>query len=75
MKYADRVTVDPEILVGKPVITGTRMSVEFILELLANGWTYEEILNNYPQLVQEDILAAIEYSLEVMKEEKVYNVG
>jgi uncharacterized protein (DUF433 family) len=75
MKYADRVTVDPEILVGKPVITGTRMSVEFILELLANGWTYEEILNNYPQLVQEDILAAIEYSLEVMKEEKVYNFG
>jgi uncharacterized protein (DUF433 family) len=43
--------------------------------LLANGWTYEEILNNYPQLVQEDILAAIEYSLEVMKEEKVYNFG
>jgi uncharacterized protein (DUF433 family) len=75
MKYADRVTVDPEILVGKPVITGTRMSVEFILELLANGWTYEEILNNYPQLVQEDILAAIEYSLEVLKEEKVYNFG
>ena len=75
MKYADQVTVDPEILIGKPVITGTRMSVEFVLELLANGWTYEEILNNYPQLVQEDILAAIEYSLEVMKEEKVYNVG
>jgi len=75
MKYADRVTVNPEILVGKPVIKGTRMSVEFILELLADGWTYEEILNSYPQLVQEDILAAIEYSLEVMKEEKVYNVG
>ncbi len=75
MRYTDRVILDPNILVGKPIIKGTRISVEFILELLVNRWTHEEILKNYPQLTMEDILAAIEYSLEVIKEEKVYRVG
>jgi len=44
------IVIDEEICGGKPVIKGTRISVEFILELLSNGWTYEEILKNYPQL-------------------------
>ncbi len=74
MKYKDRIEVNPEILVGKPIIKGTRISVEFILELLANGWETEQILKNYPQLSKEDILAAIEYSLEVLKEEKVFSI-
>ncbi|MGC8979560.1 DUF433 domain-containing protein [Caldisericum sp.] len=72
MKYRDRIEINPEILVGKPIIKGTRISVEFILELLANGWDTEQILKNYPQLTKEDIIAAIEYSLEILKEEKVY---
>jgi uncharacterized protein (DUF433 family) len=72
--YKDRIEINPDVLVGKPVIKGTRISVEFILELLSQGWSYEEILKNYPQLTQEDILAAIEYSLEVIKEEKVYSI-
>ncbi len=74
MKYKDRIEINPEILVGKPIIKGTRISVEFILELLASGWTEEEILKNYPQLQKEDILAAIEYSLEILKEEKVFAI-
>ncbi|MGC9046461.1 MAG: DUF433 domain-containing protein [Thermodesulfovibrio sp.] len=72
MKYRDRIEINPEVLVGKPIIKGTRISVEFILELLANGWDTEQILKNYPQLTKEDIIAAIEYSLEILKEEKVY---
>ena len=68
----ERIVIDQEILEGKPVIKGTRISVEFILELLANGWSYEEILRNYPQLEREDILAAIRYSVEILRDEKIY---
>jgi uncharacterized protein (DUF433 family) len=72
--WKKRIVVDPEILAGKPVIKGTRISVDFILELLANGWSYEQILKNYPQLKKEDILAAIAYSYEIIKEEKTYSL-
>mgnify|MGYP001027447475 CR=1 FL=1 len=74
MKYQDRIEVRSDILVGKPIIRGTRISVELILELLANGWDNDQILENYPQLSREDILAAIEYSLEILKEEKAFAV-
>lgn len=72
--WKERIVVDPQILVGKPIIKGTRISVEFILELLANGWTSEEIQKNYPQLKREDILAAIQYSLEIIRDEKIYAI-
>jgi len=71
-EWKDRVTFDPDILAGKPIIKGTRISVEFILDLLANGWTTEEILKNYPQLKKEDITAVLKYATEILKEEKVY---
>ncbi len=72
MDWKDRIIVDPKILVGKPVIKGTRLSVEFILELLSNGWSEEKILENYSQLSMEDILAALKYTTEILKEEKIY---
>jgi len=72
--WKKRIVIAPEILAGKPVIKGTRISVDFILELLANGWSYEQILENYPQLKKEDILAAIAYSYEIIKEEKTYSL-
>lgn len=72
MDWEDRIIVDPKILVGKPVIKGTRIAVEFILELLSNGWSEEEILRNYPQLTMEDILASLKYTTEILKEEKIY---
>ena len=74
MKYKDRIEINSDILVGKPIIKGTRISVEFILELLSNGWSGKEILKNYPQLQREDILAAIEYALETIREERVYAI-
>ncbi len=66
------IEINPEVSGGKPVIKGTRITVEFILELLANGWSYEDILENYPQITKEDILDAIDYAASVLKEERVY---
>jgi uncharacterized protein (DUF433 family) len=60
------------VLTGKPVIKGTRMAVEFLVELLAEGWTHEQILTNYPHLAEEDIQAALYYAVEVLKQEHVY---
>ena len=64
--------VDPGVLAGKPVVKGTRLSVEFIVELLANGWTVETILENHPQLKREDIAAVLKYIAEILKEEKAF---
>jgi len=71
-EWKERIIVDPEILAGKPIIKGTRISVEFILDLLANGWTTENILKNYPQLKREDIFAVLKYATEILTQEKVY---
>jgi uncharacterized protein (DUF433 family) len=58
----------PKSWPGSLVIKDTRMAVEFIVELLANGWTIEEVLENYPQLKREDVIAALKYAAEVSKE-------
>jgi uncharacterized protein (DUF433 family) len=57
--WENRIIVDPKILVGKPVIKGTRLAVDLILGLLAQGWSREEILRNYPGLAAEDIQACL----------------
>jgi len=75
MDWRERIVSDPEILVGKPTIRGTRLSVEFVLGLLASGWTTEQILKNYPQLQKEDIQAALTFALEVVQNEKVFPVA
>jgi len=70
--WEERIVVDPKILVGKPVIRGTRLSVEFILGLLANDWTIQQVLDEYPQLKREDVIAVLKYAAEMVKEEKAY---
>lgn len=60
--YWDRITVDPDILVGKPVITGTRIPVSLVLNLLAHDYTVERIVQAYPILTADDIRAAIAYA-------------
>jgi uncharacterized protein (DUF433 family) len=57
--WEDRIVIDPEVLVGKLVIRGTRLSVEFILGLLAKGWSVEQVLDEYPQLKREDVIAVL----------------
>jgi uncharacterized protein (DUF433 family) len=68
----ERIVVDPDILVGKPVVRGTRLSVEFLLSLMANGWPEEEILRNYPGLERDDLLACLDYASRRIGEERVY---
>jgi len=70
--WRNRITLDPDILAGKPVIKGTRISVQHILELLANGWTEQAILENYPHLEKEDIQSALRYVTDILKDETVY---
>ena len=70
--WQGRIIVDDKILVGKPIIKGTRISVEFILELLACGWDDDSIVQNYPQLEKADIEATLRYAVDLLKEESVY---
>ena len=72
MNWQERIIVDPSVLVGKPIVRGTRIAIEFIVELLAEGWTHEQIISNYPQLAEDDIQAALHYASETMTREKVY---
>lgn len=69
--YRDRIIVDPQIMLGKPVIKGTRITVELILRKLAEGASFEDIIKAYPHLSKEDILAAISYSADVISQEEL----
>ena len=72
MDWKDRISVDPRVLVGKPIIKGTRIAVEFVMELLGRGWTVEQILHEYDHLTREDIQACLSYASDVLKSERVY---
>ena len=72
--WRDKIVINPKVLVGKPVIKGTRLSVDFIIELLAQGWTFENIVKNYHQLKKEDIQAALEYSSHSLNLETIYSI-
>jgi uncharacterized protein (DUF433 family) len=72
MDWKERIIIDPKILVGKPVIKGTRLAVEFIVELMAQDWPESEILRNYPGITHEDIAACLMYATNILKAEKIY---
>lgn len=69
MNWRDRIAVNPKVLVGKPVIKGTRIAVEFVVELLGRGWTVEQILREYDHLAPEDIQACLARAGDVLKSE------
>lgn len=69
MDWKSHITVDPKVLVGKPIIRGTRISVELVMDRLADGWTMEDILASYPRVTREDVLAAVAFVTEVFREE------
>lgn len=71
MNWRERIVVDPSILVGKPVIKGTRISVEFVVDLLGRGWTTEQILEQYDQLSAADVQACLAYAGDLLKAERV----
>ncbi|WP_009630734.1 DUF433 domain-containing protein [Synechocystis sp. PCC 7509] len=72
MDWQDRIIINPEILAGKSVIKGIRLSIEFIVELLAQGWLEADILKNHLGITQEDIKACLSYASNALKTEKVY---
>ena len=72
MKLNKRIIINPEVMVGKPVIKGTRIPVDTVVRLLAQGITQEEILEDYPNLKKEDIRAALEYVADVVEGEDVF---
>jgi uncharacterized protein (DUF433 family) len=69
MNITEKVVSDPEIMMGKPVILGTRITVELILEKLAAGESLEDILGAHPRLTREGVLAALAFAAEAMKTE------
>ena len=72
MGWQEHIVVDPKVLVGKPTIKGTRIAVEFVVDLLARGWTVEEILKEYDHLTREDIRACLAYASELLRTERIY---
>jgi uncharacterized protein (DUF433 family) len=75
MEWRGRIVIDPAVLVGKPVLKGTRLAVEFVLDLLANGWTYEQIRDNYPGITDDDVRACLAYAKEVLQQERVFPIA
>ena len=75
VRIDDRIVTDPGVLSGKPVVEGTRLAVEFIIELPAQGRSEAQILENYPGLAKDDITACLAYAAERLRSERVYPVA
>ncbi len=71
---SSRIIIDEKILRGKPIIKGTRIAVELILELLSNDWSVDSILENYPQLTKEDILESIKFVHKLLLESEIHEL-
>jgi uncharacterized protein (DUF433 family) len=67
-----RISLDPNVLTGKPVIRGTRLAVEFIIGLMADGWSETDILTNYPGIEHKDIIACLAYARDALSSDKVF---
>ncbi|GAB4192615.1 MAG: DUF433 domain-containing protein [Thermoflexibacter sp.] len=74
MLYTDIIVRNPEIMLGKPIIKGTRITVELIIRKLSGGYTIEEILEMYPHLNKLQILAALEYAADLIANETIFEV-
>jgi len=75
MELSKRITINPEVMVGKPTIRGMRITVEQILNSLASNISVKDLMEDYPELELEDIKAALLYAAKLVEEEKVYNIG
>ena len=74
MDWRSRIVADTNVLVGKPVIKGTRISVELVMDLLAAGYSTRQILDQYDHLTPDDLQACLAYAREVIRSERVYAV-
>ena len=69
MDYKERISADPKVMLGKPVIKGTRITVELILRKIAGGYSFDEIIEMYPHINKEDILSCVGYAVLVLESE------
>ena len=67
-----RIELAPDVLAGKPVIRGTRLSVEFVIGLMADGWSEADILGNYPGVTHDDVIACLAYARDMLLSERVF---
>jgi uncharacterized protein (DUF433 family) len=72
INWRDYIVSDPAVLAGKPILKGTRLSVEFVLDLLAAGWERQALRDNYPNLTEERVRAVLAYAAETFREERFY---
>jgi len=72
MTWRDRIAIDPDVLLGKPVIKGTRIAVELIVDLLARGYSTEQVVTQYDHITPDDVRACLAYAAEVLQSERVY---
>jgi uncharacterized protein (DUF433 family) len=68
-----RIALAPEVLAGKPVISGMRLSVEFVIGLMADEWSEADILENYPDITHDDVIACLAYARDILSSEKVFS--
>jgi uncharacterized protein (DUF433 family) len=69
---ASRIVVDPAVLAGKPIVAGTRLSVEFIIGLMADGWSVDEIIQNHPPLTADAIRSCLSYARDALRDETIF---
>lgn len=72
MDWRDKINLNPSVLAGKPLVRGSRLSVDFILGLMGQGWSEIDVPRNYPGITHEDIAACLQYASEILQSEKVY---
>jgi uncharacterized protein (DUF433 family) len=72
INWREYIVSDPRVLGGKPIFKGTRLSVEFVLDLLSGGWNQTELRKNYPNLTEERVRAVLAYAAETFREERFY---
>lgn len=72
MTWTDYIHADPAIAAGKPVVKGTRLAVDFLMDLFGNGWSREEVLQAYPQLTPEALQAVFAFAAEVLHDERMH---
>jgi uncharacterized protein (DUF433 family) len=74
MDWQPYITTDPDVAAGKPIVRGSRLTVEFVLGLFAAGWTSVQVLENYPSLSAEALRAVFAYSAEILHDESLYSL-
>jgi uncharacterized protein (DUF433 family) len=72
LDWQERIELNPDVLQGKPVLKGTRLAVELIVDLLAQGWTEDKVIESYPRLTSEDIRACLAYASAALRAERIY---